>query len=125
MYCLAGEILGSHCQSLFANLQAGFWDRPKWKGLKQEVELLARALQKYCNTLKAKKQKVLVVHKLTEQIRSVGNSMPVQFIIPCHTPPASLQDFSEALGEAEIDSPLSLQDSGLLPHERRKHNNFI
>ena len=39
----------------------------------------------------------MLVHKLTGQ---------VQFIVPHHTPPASV---SEAIGEAKIDSPLSLK----------------
>ena len=51
--------------------------------------------------------------------------MSVQLISPCHTPTASLQGLSEALEEAGIDSPLSLQDSGLLPQERRKWYEYI
>lgn len=123
-YCHIGDILASHCQRLFSNLQAGFWDRPKWKGFKQEVELLARALQKYCNILKVEKQKMLVVHHLTKQIRTVDNSMSVQLISPHHTPTASLHVLSEVLEEAGIDSPLSLQDSGLLPQECRKWHEY-
>ena len=38
------------------------------KPLKLEVELLARALQKYCHFLKVKKQKMLVLHQSTEPV---------------------------------------------------------
>ena len=62
---------------------------------------------------------MLVLHRSIEQVRTVGNSLSVQLICLRHTPVASLQGLSEALDEAGIDSPLSLQESGLLPQERR------
>ena len=68
--------------------------------MKQEVELLARALQKYCDILKDKRQKMLVLNQSTEQVRTVGNSLSVQLISPRHTPVASLQGLSEALDKA-------------------------
>ena len=114
-YYLSGDILASHCQRLFANLQAGFWDRPNWKPFKQEVQLLAPNLQKYCELLKVKRQKMLVLHQTTEQIRSVGNSMTVQVTAPRHSPPISVQCLCEAVEEAGIDNPLSLQEVAVLP----------
>ena len=68
---------------------------------------------------------MIAVHHSTEQILTVGNSLSLQLISPRHTPTASLQELSEALEEAGIDSPLSLQDSGLLPQERRKRYEYI
>ena len=68
---------------------------------------------------------MLVLHRSIEQVRTVGNSLSVQLICLRHTPVASLQGLSEALDEAGIDSPLSLQESGLLPQECRKRYEYI
>ena len=122
---LSGDVLRSHCQRLFSNLQPGFWDRRSWKVIKREVELLARNLQKYCDLLKVKKQKMFDHHQSEEQIRSVGNSMSIQVITPRHSPPASVQALSTIVEEVGIDEPISLQEANVLPQDRRKRYDFM
>ena len=121
MHCFhyTGDILASYSQRLFSNLQGGFWDRPKWKPLKQEVELLALQFPQ------GQKQKMFVLHQSTEPVRTVANSLSVQLISPRHTPAACLQGLSETLKEAQNGSPVSLQDTGLLPQDRRRRYEYI
>ena len=125
MSSLSGDLVKSHSQRLFSNLQAGFWDRQRWKAFKQEVELLARNLQKYCDLLNVKKHKMLSNQKCEEQIRSVGNSMTIQVITPHHSVPASVQVLSRIIEETVIDEPISLQEANVLPQDRRKRYDFM
>ena len=115
----------SQSQRLFANLQAGFWDRPEWRSFKQEVEILARSLQKYCDYLNAKKQRTFANHHSQEQIRSIENSLTVQFVNQRHTVASSLQPLCTSVADAGLDSPLFLQDAGVLPHDRRRRYDFM
>ena len=77
---LSGDILYSHSQGLFSNLQSGFWDHPQWKPFKQEVELLAKGLQKYCN-IQSKRQQTLVNHHSNEQVRCISNLLTLMYIL--------------------------------------------
>ena len=111
----------SHLQRLFQNLQGGFWDRPEWQSFKQEVEILARSFQKYCDYLNGKKQRTFANHHSQQQICSIENSLTVQFVPQRHTVASSLEPLCERIADAGLDSSVFLQDAGMLPgdHQRR------
>ena len=115
----------SHSQRLFQNLQSGFWDRPEWRSFKREVEILARSFQKYYDYLNAKKQRTFANHHSQEQIRSVENSLTVQFIQQRHTVASPLQPLCSSIADAGLDSPVFLQDAGVLPVDRRRRYDYM
>lgn len=53
---LSCDLLRSHAQRLFGNLQSPFWSRSGWAAVKREVELLAQALVRYADLLSCKSQ---------------------------------------------------------------------
>ena len=122
---LSADVLASHCQRIFSNLQSAFWDRPGWRSFKKEVELLARGLQKYCDLLSCKRQRMLELHHSEEQVRTVANSMAVTFIAARHKSSINLQELSTTVETAGIDEVISLQDAGVLPSDRRRRYDYI
>ena len=121
----SSEVLTSHAQRLFSNLQKGFWDRSTWKYFKQEVELLSRNLEKYCDILKCKKQRMLELHHVEEQVGSVSNSMTLYYVASRHTVSSNLHDLCTRVENAVTNEVVSLLDAGVLPHDRRRRYDFI
>ena len=115
----------SNSQRLFQNLQAEFWNRPEWQPFKQEVEILGRSLQKYCNTLNAKKPRTFAQHHSQQQVRSIENSLSVQFVQQQHTVPLSLHTLNRAVIDAGVGVPISLHDAGVLPQDRKPRYDYI
>ena len=114
---LSCDVLAFHAQRLFSNLQSGFWDRSTWRYFKWEVELLSRSLEKYCDILKCKKQRMLELHHVEEQVRSISNSMTVYYIPSRHTVSSNLQDLCTRIESAATDEVVSLLDTGVLPQD--------
>ena len=125
MSTIPGEVVHSHSQRLFQNLQAGFWDRPEWRSFKQKVEILARSFQKYCDYLNAKKQRTFANHHSPQQICSIENSLTVQFVQQRHTVASLLQPLCTSIADAGLDSPVFLQDAGVLPDDRRRRYDYM
>lgn len=125
VYGTAGGDLSSHSQRLFQNLQAGFWSRPEWQSFKQEVKILVRSLQKYCDILIAKKQRTFANHHSQQQVRSIENSLTVQFVQQRHTIPSSIQPLRKAVADAGVDTPVSLQGAGVLIEDRKQTYDYI
>ena len=55
---LSGDILKSHSQRLFGNLQCPFWSRQHWNNVKAEVEWLAKSMARYAELLNAKRMRI-------------------------------------------------------------------
>ena len=125
VYGTAGGDLRSHSQRLFQNLQAGFWSRLEWQLFKREVEILARSLQKYCDILFAKKQRTFANHHSQQQVRSIENSLIVQFVQQQHTIPSSIQPLCKAIADAGVDTPVSFQGAGVLPEDHKRRYDYI
>ena len=115
----------SNSQRLFQHLQAGFWGRPEWKAFKQEVEILARSLQKYSDILCVKKHRTFTNHHSQEQVRSIENSLSVQFLQQRHTVPSTLQSLCEEITYAGSDTPVLLQDTNMLPEDRKRRYEYM
>ena len=115
----------SKSQRVFQLLQAGFWNRHEWQPFKQEVEILARSLQKYCDILEVKKQRTFANHHSQQQVRSLENSLSVQLIQQRHTVPHSLAPLCKQIIDAGIDTPVSLQDADVLPQDRKRRYEYI
>jgi len=98
--------------------------------LKEEVELLVKALAKYANCLCVKRARMTSLHVSSKPARTVGNALTVEFISSRLTVPTEWDAFSATVGSAgvnvavDIDSLLSsdhhqqydriqLQDAGL------------
>ena len=125
MFTIPGEVVHSHSQRLFQYLRAEFWDRPEWRSFKQEVEILARSFQKYCDYLNSKKQRTFADHYSPELIRSIKNSLTVQFVQQRHTVASLLQSLCASIADAGLDSLVFLQDAGVLPDDHRRRHNYM
>ena len=105
---LSAQVLPIHSSCLFSVLQSGFWDRTCWRTLKAEVELLAKMLQKYTDTILEKRLRMMELHNSQEQVCTIANSMTVQYI----TARCSHKDcLSSHVEESGPDIAVSLEKS--------------
>ncbi len=90
------EVLKSHTQRLFGNLQCHFWSRSGWNTLRTDVELLANSISTYADLQGAKKAKVNSLHKYNVPARVISEALSVQYINPCHSAPSDPVGISSA-----------------------------
>ena len=120
---LSCDLLKSHSQRLFGNLQSPFWSRSGWSTVKREVELLAEALARYADLLTSKRARITSLHHSDAPARTVANGLTVDFIKSRHTVPSVLDKFTEAIHEAGTNVPVDLDP--LLPGDRRRRYDLI
>ena len=120
---LSCDLLKSHSQRLFGNLQSPFWSRSCWSTVKREVELLAQALARYADLLTSKRARITALHHSDTPAQMVANGLTVDFIKSRHTVPSVLEKFTEAILEAGTNVPVDLDP--LLPGDRRRRYNLI
>ena len=94
---LCSDLLSSHAQQLFGNLQAAFWSRPGWISLQTEVELPAKGLVKYADHLSLKRIQIGALHASSEPARVVGNTLTVQYVSAHHLVSSELSEISAAV----------------------------
>ena len=117
------EILRSHSQRLFGNLQNQFWLRNGWITFRREVELLAQLLSKYADLLDVKRAKITACHDSDVPVRSICDALSVLFIKPRHSKPPELVQISLAIAEVEVNVPVDLED--FLPSDRHRRYDCI
>ena len=113
---LCSDLLSSHAQRLFGNLQAAFWSRPGWISIQTEVELLAKSLVKYADHLSSKRVRIGALHASSEPARTVANALTVQYVSARHLVSSELSEISTAVCAAGTNVPVDLES--LLPRDR-------
>ena len=121
--CLCADTLRSHSQRLYGNLQLPFWSGPSWRGLKTEVELLAKAIAKYSETLNAKKSRINALHVSSAPVRTIGDNLSLEYLLPRLSVPIGIHGVDTAV--KAVDMNVAVDIDNLLPRDRRKRYNFI
>ena len=106
---LSSDVLRSHSQRLFGNLQCSFWSRSHWCNVKAEVEILARSVGRYAELLTAKKSRITSLHNSSQPARSVGNDLTIEYLKSRLSIPTDLLTINQAVVEAGCHVAINLQ----------------